>query len=128
MSAYFVEKETVDGAICAILHSGFLMSLEQATTLGRSLWLLNAAALEQRYEDESATDYLEEITAYTWAPQRKDQVTLIRALDCLLYQCSEGSVPEAKLFKWAQEIADRLAGPHLRSSQAYYNAPWGISA
>ena len=36
MSAYFVEKETVDGAIGALLHSGFFMSLEQATSLGQS--------------------------------------------------------------------------------------------
>ena len=128
MSAFFVEKETIDAAICAILRSGLIMSVERANTLGRSLWLMNAAALEQRYEDEDATEYLDEIYAYEWKPQRRDRVTLIRALDCLLYQCSEGNIPQTKLFKWAQSVADALAGPNLRSTQAYYNAPWGVSA
>ena len=128
MSAYFVEKETVDGAIGAILHSGFFMSLEQATSLGRSLWLLNAVALEQRYEEQTAQDYLDTINTYVWQPQAQDRLVLIKALDCLVYQCSEGNVPKSDLYQWASGIADKMAGPALRKTQGYYAAPWGLDA
>ena len=50
---------------------------------------------------------------------------LSKSIDCYLYQCSEGNVPESALYKAIQSIRNTLANWIIRNTIAYNAANWG---
>ena len=50
---------------------------------------------------------------------------LLKSIDCYLYQCSEGNVPESALYKAVQSIRNTLANWIIRNTTAYNAANWG---
>ena len=50
---------------------------------------------------------------------------LLKSIDCYLYQCSEGNVPELALYKAIQSIRNTLANWIIRNTIAYNAANWG---
>lgn len=123
--------------------------------LGRDLLKLNCDAVVQRYpcdhhdmtQDEQGRWYYE---TYTYRPVNGTPIEKLKALDCLIYQCSEGDVPETELYKRLVKVSDELhaeiaktipsqipegaipvfayANPEkpdpVRSTAAYNKAPW----
>jgi len=57
--------------------------------------------------------------------KREDLIPALKATQCLLYQCSEGDVPEHPLFKALEEFIARLAKDYSESSTEYLAAKWG---
>ena len=87
--------------------------------------MMNALSLEQRYAAENASGYLDQINGYIFA--HAECVTfaaVLKATNCLLYQCSEGNVPEMSLFKKLHDITDRYV--ETTTTDAYEAAPWGL--
>jgi hypothetical protein len=125
MSAFFVGSETINAAVTLILKAEGPRSIEEVNKLGKSLWLLNALAVEQRYASEDAGKFLDEINTYSFAPvEQTSFAAILKATNCLLYQCSEGEVPELALFKKLSAITERYA-EHTKTD-AYDAAPWGL--
>lgn len=50
---------------------------------------------------------------------------LLKSIDCYLYQCSEGNVPELALYKAVKNIRAILANWIIRNTTAYNEAKWG---
>jgi hypothetical protein len=125
MSAFFVGKATVNAAVQLSIFANGPQSLEQATAFGKSLWLMNALALEKRYNTVNASDYLDTINGYQFAPVVDANFhTILKAAAYLLYQCSEADVPQLKIFGLMDAIITRYAD-HT-ASDAYAAAPWGL--
>lgn len=51
----------------------------------------------------------------------------LRQLDCLLYQLTEGDVPERPLFEALARMRRILADRVLESVPSYASAPWGVA-
>lgn len=125
MSAFFVGRETINAAATFVLMNEGPRSLDDITAVGQSLWTMNALALEERYESEYANDYLAVINGYEFSHMiGVSFAALLKATDCLLYQCAEGNVPEMALYKKLKAMADRYG--HTKLSAQYEAAPWGL--
>lgn len=110
-----------DGLLWAQLPS--YPELEQA------LRDLNVRAVLTRYPDCSLEagnlPGPSPLLPYAFTPLLVGAVPALKSLNCLLYQCSEGDVPETPLYRaldtlsdqWAQEIVSRLP--------EYAEARWG---
>ena len=125
MSAFFVGQETINAAVNLILIAEGPRSLEEINKLGTSLWMMNALAMESRYESEDASAYLDHISEYQFA--HVSDVTfaaVLKATECFLYQCSEGQVPEMKLFKKLNAIFEQYSD-HTKTAE-YRAASWGL--
>ena len=53
-------------------------------------------------------------------------VERLKAIRCLIYQCSEGKVPDSKLYKELEVMSGRLANVIVQNTHEYDGAPWGF--
>ena len=109
MSAFFVTDKTIADAVQCMREHGI-----EADDMARDLWRLNALALLCRY-GEPAEKFEETIVSYGDPAPSNDPFQILKSANCLLYQCSEGDVPEMPLYRQLEEAAealsDRLGGP-----------------
>ncbi len=127
MSAFLCAKETFDAIVSTMCTwqkykntqnwntesaLGFIEQLQYDPEeeniqqhLARRLYALNLEALDQRYGDPEVWDYGYE---YSHVLPVKT-IDLYQAIGCLLYQCSEGNVPDDDLFKRVATVKDALA-------------------
>lgn len=62
--------------------------------LAKGMFVLNQDALYQRYGDPS-----EERFIYQYVPALSNLYQALKSIDCWLYQCTEGNIPERKLYQ-----------------------------
>jgi hypothetical protein len=128
MSAYQVPDQTIN-RIVAMLTVGEYPSDERCKTLGRELVQMNDRAVSTRYEQRT-----QEIP-YTWEPVFIDEhrismgeiaymAPLLKTLQCYLYQCSEGKVPEEHLYRRVDECRLNLQNQIMNAIPEYDQAPW----
>lgn len=103
MSAFFVTDKTVADAVRCMSEYGV-----EREGLARDLWRLNVTALQHRY-GYPAEQFEDAIVAYGAPAPSTDPFQILKSANCLLYQCSEGDVPEMPLFKELLEAADALS-------------------
>ena len=119
MSAFIVEKETIDAIVGATISLLPASLNKGANSYGRSLWAMNRRAVNQRYGE------LGKPLAYRYTsvpPQSK--VQNYKTLRGFLYQCCEGGVPESKLYRVLESIAAGMAEDIVQSSGEYDRAEW----
>lgn len=137
MSAFIVETSTLNAIVSAI--SGvrdleyigrrhgittwptYVSSTKDCVPFFRELEAMNARALTERYGDE----------AEPGAPVKDFHVGMcgnipatIKALECYLYQCSEGTVPQCALYKAMKDLQLALAMIVVRDARGYEQAAW----
>lgn len=113
------------------------------TEIGRRLYALNTEAVRQRYGDDLdelpgpvdsngrstarwlCSSYTGPAFAYSAKEKRGVLVAAYKAIECLIYQCSEGDVFESPDYKELCSARDRIAAELLRESADYEAAPWG---
>ena len=83
---------------------------------------LNSLALKVRYNEEPSPGYKFCSIKYTEASSCK--VQLLKSLQCLIYQCSEGSVVKTGLYKKLIEVKNDLMDLIIRDLPEYENAVW----
>ena len=97
---------------------------------------MNCNALNQRYiHDDKAEpeQFPKDYNHFEVAGNYKDGAfeipisyyQLLKSIDCYIYQCSEGNVPELALYKAIQSIRNTLANWIIRNTIAYNAANWG---
>jgi len=85
---------------------------------------MNIGAMIARYGNRNEFD--ETQTRYKSMPiDNKDLWQVLKSLDCYLYQCSEGDIPESPLFKEVEAAREALADWLLRNTTEYNAATWG---
>ena len=55
-----------------------------------------------------------------------DKIQLVKALQCLHYQCSEGNVPETKGYKELENVIREVVMSIIYSMPEYDQAEWEI--
>jgi hypothetical protein len=124
MSAFFVTDKTIADAVqcmkeCGIARDG----------LARDLLNLNVLALQHRY-GANPKDYEDAISAYSDPQASSNPYQLLKSTNCLIYQCSEGDVPEAPLYKELERASEalsvRLGEPDMSGERdsRYDTAEW----
>src|SRR5258708_3952809 len=120
MSSYIVDQQTMHRIITHIdMHRGKIgfgllcrqlmemgydldarSGLEQ---LGSDLFALNERAVDERYGLRSNLCFV-----YVYQHERASDVQVLKSVQCLLYQCSEGDVSQTKLFEWLESYEHSL--------------------
>ena len=132
MSAFIVTNRTISVIIAGLhTHQNEYMAskvyeaagMNYRTTpeqeFGQALLSMNDAAVSQRYnEAEGGQEYRYTIEFPPSGP------VLAKALNCLLYQCSEGDVPERPLFKALDDFRNYLCQQIVADLPTYKAAPW----
>lgn len=129
MSAFLVTEKTLYNCMKAItkaqysaLYKDIDGSQRKFKVIFMALNSLNSLALKVRYNEEPAPGYKFCSIKYTEASSCK--VQLLKSLQCLIYQCSEGSVVETGLYKKLVEVKNDLAELIVRDLPEYENAVW----
>jgi len=89
----------------------------------RKLYRANVSAIRQRYNDTEryhAPVFEREGYVTQWTT-----VQLIKALQCLQYQCSEGNVPRTRTYKRLTALIAALCESVVTHTAEYDAAPWG---
>ena len=98
-----------------------------AQQIGAELYQMNKDAVTYRYPQCSEDDLPGfDLRGWSWeaAEPATDEQTY-KYIQCLLYQCSEGDVPETPLYEWLTEEGRDLAEIIVRNTEAYQAAKWG---
>jgi hypothetical protein len=138
MSAYVVSPNTINAVVNAIngtggqdgpseMRSPFLNLNHRIffdwTLFGQMLMDMNIAAVLQRYKDDLDMIPKEK---YRFKSVRYPKIVSYKCMHCLIYQCSEGDVPEWPLFKALERAAAALAESIVCDLPEYNQAPWGL--
>jgi hypothetical protein len=107
------------------------------TMRGQDLFNLNIEAVRQRYGDDDMVPDGWSIEDYQYTPPPDvpgvpQDVDSLKALHCLIYQCSEGDVPERRLYQLLVEISQKLeariraehGADDIHDLPAYQRAEW----
>jgi hypothetical protein len=142
MSAFVIDADCMDRAInalCARTQHGPILptfagvhtqSSDGPTAIGRKLFVMNVAAVLDRYADQQSGEYAWVMTyrAKGGSPAPASFAELaagLKALHCLKYQASEGDIPQAPIFKELEIAIGTIADAAMGLSPDYARAPWG---
>jgi hypothetical protein len=130
MSAYLVEKETIDKVSFLLKRQGARFQTEKLILeafgvkdengLGQKLWDMNRKAVNQRYNEKRKAEKYVYKFCFNIEP-----VQSFKAMQCLLYQCSEGNVPKSKTYKTLELFVCAAARGIVENLKAYETAKWG---
>ena len=101
----------------------------QPSLIGQRLILINAAGVNARYPDASAHWDMGSHEDYKYAGAVSDcshaeQVAGYKSLSCVMYQASEGNVPETEFYRELLEIKRVLAMHIVAMLPEYETAKW----
>ena len=143
MSAFVVDTTCMDRVVRGFaLMQPRMFNQDSLTASGRQFFKLNIEAVQQRYgglhradpiddiEGGRATDY--EYTEPPEVPGCPPDIDSLKAMHCLIYQCSEGDVPEQRLYQLLVEISQKLEAriraehgtDDIHDMPAYQRAEW----
>ena len=136
MSAFLVAEITINRILSyldrelrrsAWLHAKFATDLgvnfagDWRTALGQKMWDLNQLALGYRYGHPKQELF------YQFSPVPCSVIQAYKSLQCWLYQCNEGDIPEvSKLYKFFDTVVLRhIANAIIIQTPEYDQAEWG---
>lgn len=132
MSSFFVSKATIDACVTAINHNaayhrdhGKLYATSN-DTLGKELWAMNNDALWARYPDKDDLANDEVIAGYKYKTTFPTMIQMLRSVQCLIYQCSEGNIPERETFKSLERVEGLLKDRIISDLPAYKATKWDL--
>lgn len=138
MSAFIVAAATIDAAVSAIfdhlssprwnqiqygpvtIGPVTVTNRDDLQKLATALYEMNHAAVDVRYSEKNPRPLYRFKYITGIAP-----VFGVKQLSCLLYQCSEGDVPDSPLFKAVQKLENEICSAIVTRSRDYDAAPWG---
>ena len=135
MSSFFVSKATIDACVAAIHHNATydsthgMLYATSMDSLGKELWAMNRDAVHARYPaiyPPEITEYDNRIAAYRYKTTFPTLVQMLKSIQCLAYQCSEGKVPERELYKQLERVAELLKDRIVSDLPVYKAAKWDL--
>lgn len=135
MSSFFVSKATIDTCVAAIHHNAAyhrdhgMLYATSMDSLGKELWAMNNDALCARYPGDDVSDALANdkvIEGYKYKTTFPTMIQMLKSLQCLIYQCSEGKVPERETYKALERVADLIKDRIVSDLPAYQAAKWDL--
>lgn len=141
MSAFLVEDKTINTVVkllkCSdskldttwyfrkLKESGFDLLDGGDFKLGQAMFNLNIKALQERYGPNGEKGYRDLVYKPDFFGTGFTKVQALKSLDCWLYQCSEGNVPEDPLYKLMDSFADSIRRQMVSRMPEYESANWG---
>src|SRR5215831_5313351 len=125
VTAILLNLDTFDGKSThrtALLAAPTHAQKEAGSKIGRKLFLMNRRALHAGYVC-SGDNPLPQFVFERWADATP--VEQFKAIHCLLYQCSEGNVPNSPLYDALNHAARELAQWIVQDLPDYDKASWG---
>ena len=122
MSAFIVSDKTINAIVTNCYNSNYSDKCKR--NLAKQLFNLNRASINQRYgmgEDKKFREM-----DYEYKRHTVDKVTAFKALQCLIYQCSEGNVPETRLYKSLEKKEQKLAYEIVTNLPEYNKTSWDL--
>lgn len=149
MSAFVVEPDTIN-RILDFLRTKELQSqhvgkeaarqldkvefdlVNDPDSLGQAMYNMNINAVSQRYPDSDLSDCPGTHSPkgglvkyrYKYIENTVNQFQALKSLRCWLYQCSEGNVPETKLYQAFKKIQHVLESDIIDNIPEYEAAQW----
>lgn len=133
MSAFIVSTETMQRVIAAITDNGriydgifggeyLLRDSSDLDTLGNALFAMNLAAVKDRYPADAEAWGA---PVFSYRPLGIiSEAERFFAVACLVYQCSEGNIPERPLYKALEEVENSLARKIAHNAANAKKLPW----
>lgn len=124
MSSFMVSDETMN-RVCHAMDKNNL-PCEALDDLGRRLFAMNFRAVCARYKPEQV-EQMKWDDGQTFVYSFRlgyTQFDLLKALDCLIYQCSEGNVPSESLYAELTATRDALRARIVCELPEYHGAKW----
>lgn len=138
MSAFLVSMLTINrivATIGALLRTGRYYNTAQRFAaagfdisrsgweerLAKAMFALNQEALRQRYGDPATDRFV-----YKWMTADPNLYQTLKSVECWLYQCCEGAVPESKLYQFFRTVVRVwLLKVIVSRLPEYEEAEWG---
>ena len=95
---------------------------EEWAELGQALFQMNIDGVDSRYGIGEAAGFRP--LDYKFSYEFATKIQVLKSLDCLLYQCSEGEVPKTPLFKALNDYSNFLAHSIVGRLPDYDKAEW----
>lgn len=98
---------------------------------GEELLKLNIIAFYDRYNhiDEIKKEIKEAISEYAYEDTPfydRQRIQVLKSIECFLYQCAEGEIPEkSSLYKALENIAGHIKSNIINKIPEYEKAIWG---
>lgn len=123
MSAFIVDEFTMHRVLMGVHWAGGRGSIdrEEMTKLGRRWFAMNREAVIQRYRDDSEFA-MPNYEFKLLAP--RNPVDYVKAMQCLIYQCSEGDVPDTQEYANLRDVLNVAMGKLIRAMPGYESAAW----
>ena len=94
--------------------------------LAMALFATNCDAVGVRYGEARLPEFrINSLTFKAITPAANNPVAVVKDMDCLLYQCSEGDIPERPLYKAMAKFRDHVCRVLIAEMPEYDAAPWG---
>lgn len=145
MSAFIVEDETINKVLAFLRNEGVrngsgllygsagrtlaevgcdIQDGEALARLGRDMFDLNVYAVEERYGKGEAKEF----RSLDFKPRGLMSPTpmqALKALQCWLYQCSEGDADARPLYRAMHKLETNMARAIIANLPEYHRAEWG---
>jgi hypothetical protein len=124
MSAFIVSEKTMHRVVHAMMPQD--APCEACDEMGRQLYRLNAEAVKHRYSHRSPEEVgaAGDFSGYKYAVIFPPLIQQFTSLSCLIYQCSEGKVPETPLYQTLKRRQISLAIEIVCNLAEYRQAEW----
>ena len=120
MSCFIVSKECMDLAVYAASQDH--ESCEDMDERGREFYQMNLDAFNACYNGRHSSD----VPEYRFRPLGKPSaISQYKAVQCLLYQCTEGDIEKREQFKRLEKTLHELAADIVCELPEYKTAQWG---
>lgn len=139
MSAYIVDDKTINRIISAAMLRTLGGSLgpvprglvpdnpepDDWRALGSALRDMNVAAVIARYGPSDSLPGPSPLLPYQFQlVKAPSPIQTIKTLDCYLYQCSEGNIPDWTLYQQLSKWQAELCRHYVTESDEYDQAEW----
>ena len=140
MSAFMVEDQTINRVVTwlksevqisrftldwlAREYTVDLTSDNWDEKLAKAMFQLNCDGVNARYGEDEAEKFRP--LNFTYKPEGNTfRVQVLKSLQCWMYQCNEGDVPQTKLYQFFEEVENYLALKIVMDLPEYDKAKWG---
>jgi hypothetical protein len=130
MSAFIVSDDTIHRCVTAFDRVAASFKLDiPPNEIGEELKAMNREAVRARYDDADETWDMTP-PPYVWHDGDYSDGEMWKALQCLLYQCAEGNVPEREMYGYTERVGEMiergLTGDPI-ASPARHERAWAMT-
>jgi hypothetical protein len=137
MSSFIVSEKTMNNIIYnlfwdhnfknsygSLLERNGYKTEEDFNRLYTEFYIMNRNAIIQRYNEKEGSDYIKLPEKINWDNGTLNKFQCLKDMKCLRYQCSEGNVPDTRLYKFLEELIEAYMSYIIEELPQYNNASW----